>query len=86
MTRSVEHLMNKKFEVHLTPRELADRWGLSQHTLANWRASGKGPPFVRIGEVGSRILYPIEGVNTFEDSNQLLLSNTRKQKQQQQST
>lgn len=50
--------------VYLTSKELADRWRLSEQTLANWRHAGtKGPPFIRIG---SRVLYPIEGVQSFE--------------------
>ena len=38
----------------LTPAEVADRLHRSVHTLANWRASGKGPPFLDAGG----ILYP----------------------------
>jgi hypothetical protein len=48
---------------YLTSKELADRWRLSDQTLANWRYAGKGPPFIR---VGSRVLYPAEGINAFE--------------------
>lgn len=48
---------------YLTSKEVADRWRLSDKTLANWRHAGKGPPFIR---VGSRALYPIEGVNAWE--------------------
>lgn len=47
----------------LTSKEVADRWRLSDQTLANWRSAGKGPPFIR---VGTRVLYPIEGINAFE--------------------
>jgi hypothetical protein len=48
---------------YLTSKELADRWRLADQTLANWRYAGKGPPFIR---VGSRVLYPIEGIHSFE--------------------
>lgn len=48
---------------YLTSKEVADRWRLSDKTLANWRHAGKGPPFIR---VGSRVLYPIEGINAWE--------------------
>lgn len=48
---------------YLTSKEVADRWRLSDQTLANWRHAGKGPPFIR---VGSRVLYPIEGIQSFE--------------------
>ena len=47
----------------LTSKELADRWRLSDQTLANWRYAGKGPPFMKIG---SKVLYPIQGINSYE--------------------
>ncbi len=51
----------------LTSKELADRWRLSDQTLANWRYTGKGPTFTR---VGSRVLYPIDKVQEYETRNQ----------------
>ena len=36
----------------LTPSELADTLGMSTRTLANWRSTGKGPPYVKIGVEG----------------------------------
>lgn len=48
---------------YYTSAELADRWRLSNQTLANWRHAGKGPPFIR---VGARILYPRQAVYSFE--------------------
>jgi hypothetical protein len=33
----------------LTPEQLADHWQLSPKTLANQRALGIGPPYLRIG-------------------------------------
>lgn len=48
---------------YLTSKEVADRWRLSDQTLANWRHAGKGPPFIR---VGSRVLYPYEGIQAWE--------------------
>lgn len=48
---------------YLTSKELADRWRLSDQTLANWRYAGKGPPFIR---VGARVLYPVEGIHAYE--------------------
>ena len=51
----------------LTSKELADRWRLSDQTLANWRYTGKGPAFTR---VGSRVLYPIDKVQEYETRNQ----------------
>jgi hypothetical protein len=48
---------------YLSSAELATRWRLNAQTLANWRHAGKGPPFIR---VGSRVLYPIEGIEACE--------------------
>lgn len=33
----------------LTPTELAAMLGMSVRTLANWRSTGKGPPYLKIG-------------------------------------
>lgn len=33
----------------LTPTELAVMLGMSVRTLANWRSTGKGPPYLKIG-------------------------------------
>ena len=62
----------------LTSKEVADRWRLSDQTLANWRSAGKGPPFIR---VGSRVLYPVEGIHAFEKLSQQWLSNEEGQPQ-----
>ena len=64
----------------LTSKEVADRWRLSDQTLANWRSAGKGPPFIR---VGTRVLYPIEGINAFEKLSQQWLSGKEDQSQPQ---
>lgn len=49
--------------LYLTSRELAERWRLSEQTLANWRHAGKGPTFMRIG---GRILYPLSTLTDYE--------------------
>jgi hypothetical protein len=61
---------------YLTSKEVADRWRLSDQTLANWRYAGKGPPFIR---VGSRVLYPIEGIHSFERLSSSWLSSDNSQ-------
>lgn len=60
----------------LTSKEVADRWRLSDQTLANWRSGGKGPPFIR---VGSRVLYPVEGIHAFEKLSTSWLSTEQSQ-------
>ncbi len=62
----------------LTSKEVADRWRLSDQTLANWRSAGKGPPFIR---VGTRVLYPVEGIHAFEKLSQQWLGNEEGQPQ-----
>ena len=47
----------------LTPNDLARRWGCSSRTLANWRWSGAGPKFVKIG---SNVRYRSADVLEFE--------------------
>ena len=39
--------------------------GVTTKTLANWRASGKGPAFIRYGEVGSRVAYLVSDLDAF---------------------
>jgi hypothetical protein len=51
----------------LTPKQLADRWHLRDQTLANWRTARQGPPFIKIG---SKVLYPVEGIHAYERLNQ----------------
>ena len=49
--------------MHLTPRQLATRWQVSEKTLERWRHTGTGPGFVKI--VG-RILYLISDIAAME--------------------
>ncbi|MDE2259876.1 MAG: helix-turn-helix domain-containing protein [Betaproteobacteria bacterium] len=47
----------------VTPRELADRWHISEKTLERWRMQGTGPVFLKLG---GRVLYRIEQVEAHE--------------------
>lgn len=51
--------------LYLTPAQLCARWlgRISEKTLANWRSGKKGPRYKRFG---SRILYPLDGVEEWE--------------------
>jgi hypothetical protein len=60
----------------LTPKELATRWKLSPQTLANWRATRKGPPYSKIG---TKVLYPVEGIHAYESINQSWLQTSASQ-------
>lgn len=46
----------------LTAPQLATRWGMSVHTLANWRCKGVGPNFIKLGGVR----YPLASVQVYE--------------------
>lgn len=50
---------------YLTPQEVSGRYKgqISIRTLANWRSSGDGPAFTKIG---GRVLYPLEKVMEWE--------------------
>lgn len=49
--------------LHLTPPETAARLRVSMSTLANWRADGLGPTYIKFGR---KILYPITELKVFE--------------------
>jgi transcriptional regulator with XRE-family HTH domain len=54
--------------VHLTPAELAERLGMSEGQLANWRSEGRGPSYIRSEATGTRALvrYPLAEVEAWE--------------------
>ena len=50
---------------YLTPKELVARYRgtITIRTLANWRSSGEGPAYTKIG---GRVLYAVAGVTAWE--------------------
>lgn len=52
-------------ERHLSPQELAERYGLPVQTLYGWRVKHKGPRAMRIGK---HVRYRIEDVLAWEES------------------
>jgi hypothetical protein len=50
---------------HLTQKQLAFRWRISQRTLEAWRWRGDGPPYLKIG---GRCIYRLVDVKSFEAS------------------
>lgn len=57
-------------ETLLTPEETAKMLGLSVHTLANWRCTGRSPLRFRklsgeLGRRGGKIRYHIDDVRAF---------------------
>lgn len=47
----------------INQRELAQRWGISPHTLERWRWLGVG---VRYLKLGGRVVYRMDDITTFE--------------------
>lgn len=68
--RTLRRRHGKQAGVNLTPVQLTQRWrgAYSERTLANWRAEKgtgrRGPAFAR---VAGRVVYPIDGVELFEE-------------------
>ncbi len=60
--------MDKPF---LTPEALAERWNLPLTTLSQWRWTGRGPKFQKIGR---QVKYRIRDIELFEE--QQVRSNT----------
>ncbi len=56
---------------HLTQRELAERWRISEATLERWRGEGLGPQYLKLQ---GRVLYRIVDVEAYEE--QCLRSST----------
>lgn len=49
----------------ISPSELASRYKgrVTERTLANWRSTGQGPRFIK---VGGRVMYPVDAVIAWE--------------------
>lgn len=52
---------------YLTTKQLADRWGMSEGTLRNWRYENKGPSYQSLGD-GQRaiIIYDLGDIKEYE--------------------
>jgi hypothetical protein len=55
---------------YLTPAELVERYKgtITTRTLANWRSTGDGPVYTKIG---GRVLYPVQSVIEWESARTL---------------
>lgn len=50
---------------HLTPDELAARWGVSKATLGNWRYARQGPQYLKLN---GQVRYTLTAVEEYERS------------------
>lgn len=53
--------MNKDL---VSPDRLADRWNITPTTLSQWRWSGRGPQYLKLG---GRVMYRIQDIEEFEE-------------------
>jgi len=54
----------------MTPAELANMLRVTERTLDNWRDSGTGPPYIRLGnQRHHRVLYNLSSVLAWLDQN-----------------
>lgn len=49
---------------HINQQQLAQRWGISPHTLEKWRCEGIGPVFLKIH---GKVLYRMEDIESYEE-------------------
>lgn len=57
-------------EYGVRPNETARYLGVAMGTLANWRASGKGPPYVRLE--GGNVVYLREDLEAYRASQRVV--------------
>lgn len=55
-------------KIFLNQNELASRWGMSPRTLENWRSTGKGPKYVKLG---GQVRYKIAEIVKLEENSQV---------------
>ncbi len=52
----------------LTSQETAHMLSVSEKTLEAWRASGRGPPYIRLSSAGGRgVRYPLDKLKQWID-------------------
>lgn len=58
-------MSKEKAKRFLTPKEVSDRYDqkIKVRTLANWRTTGSGPKFTKLG---GNIVYPIDSLEEWE--------------------
>lgn len=64
----------------ITSIELAEMLGVSEGTLRNWRASKRGPPFIKLGKsIQAEVRYREDDIKSWLKKNsKVTLKNRRK--------
>lgn len=57
---------------HITPFQLARRWGIDPKTLQNWRYKGTGPPYLKLG---GHIRYRQDEIEAYEADRHIATNN-----------
>lgn len=57
----MEVKMNKDL---ITPDMLANRWNITIATLSQWRWSGRGPRYLKLGR---KVMYRLQDIENFEE-------------------
>lgn len=53
--------------VHITQKQLAERWAMSPKSLERWRCEGNGPRYLKLGTGKSaRVIYRLADVEEYE--------------------
>lgn len=58
----------------LTTKQLANRWGVHEGTLRNWRSKKLGPPYYKMGTGAAgktTVQYKLDDVVAYEKSRQV---------------
>lgn len=63
--------MAEEKPTYLEPREVADRFKISENTLAGWRRKNTGPNYKKFG---GKVLYLLEDLIKYEKENTIELN------------
>lgn len=53
--------------VHITQKQLAERWAMSPKSLERWRCDGNGPRYLKLGTSrAARVIYRLADIEEYE--------------------
>jgi hypothetical protein len=56
---------NGNRQVAMTPRQAAERYGLSEGTLANWRCNKRGPKYYLLPPGRRKVIYLVDDLENW---------------------
>lgn len=60
-----------KEQIFIDTEELAERWKMTPKSITNSRSKGRGPKYIRLGGVNSKVVYRLSDIEAFERDNTL---------------